>query len=76
MSDIPWARFAALNFVAAGIWAVTFAGGGYLAGAALQHVVGDVVQGVGLAMLGAFLCVGFWLLHKARKPPEGAPPPN
>jgi membrane protein DedA with SNARE-associated domain len=32
MSDIFWPRFMALNFVAAGVWACTFAGAGYLLG--------------------------------------------
>jgi membrane protein DedA with SNARE-associated domain len=32
MSDIFWPRFMALNFVAAGVWACTFAGAGYVLG--------------------------------------------
>ncbi|WP_207481457.1 DedA family protein [Arenibaculum pallidiluteum] len=51
MSSISWRRFATLNFVAAGLWAIAFAGGGYLAGAALQHVLGPMAEGVGLGLL-------------------------
>jgi membrane protein DedA with SNARE-associated domain len=32
MSDLFWPRFMALNFVAAGLWACTFAGAGYILG--------------------------------------------
>jgi membrane protein DedA with SNARE-associated domain len=32
MSDIFWPRFMALNFIAAGVWACTFAGAGYILG--------------------------------------------
>lgn len=67
MSDISWVRFAILNFIAAGVWAVAFAGGGYLAGAALQHVVGDVAQGIGLTMLAMFLIILTSYLLRARK---------
>ena len=55
MSGLAWSRFAMLNFIAAGVWAVCFAGAGYLAGMALQHVLGDLATGFGLLMLAAFL---------------------
>jgi len=55
MSSIAWNRFAMLNFVAAGLWAVSFAGGGYLAGAALQHVLGPLAEGIGLGLLAALV---------------------
>lgn len=32
MSDIFWPRFMVLNFIAAGVWACTFAGAGYILG--------------------------------------------
>jgi membrane protein DedA with SNARE-associated domain len=35
MSNLLWQRFLYLNFIAAGLWAVTFAGAGYLFGTAL-----------------------------------------
>ncbi len=57
MSELSWPRFAALNFVAAGLWAVSFAGGGYLAGAALQHLLGPLATGVGLGLLATLIVV-------------------
>ena len=41
-SSISWGRFAVLNFVAAGLWAAIFAGGGYLAGSAMEQVFAKV----------------------------------
>ena len=73
MSDIPWIRFAALNFLGAGIWAVAFAGGGYLAGAAFQHLVGDAARGVGLAMLALFAAAIACLLLRGRRIPAVGP---
>ncbi len=69
MSGITWARFAALNFVAAGLWAVSFAGGGYLAGAALQHLLGPLATGVGLGLLAALILVtlGFAIAKRLRR---------
>jgi membrane protein DedA with SNARE-associated domain len=55
MSTLSWRRFAVLNFVAAGIWAVCFAGAGYIAGMALQQVVGDMAGTLSLALLGALV---------------------
>ncbi|WP_207478364.1 DedA family protein [Arenibaculum pallidiluteum] len=69
MSTMSWPRFAVLNFIAAGIWATSFAGAGYFAGAALQHLLGDLAKGFGLVMLGVFLVVVVCVLKMARKPP-------
>jgi membrane protein DedA with SNARE-associated domain len=55
MSTLSWRRFAVLNFVAAGIWAVCFAGAGYIAGMALQQVVGDMAGTLSLTLLGALV---------------------
>jgi membrane protein DedA with SNARE-associated domain len=55
MSTLSWRRFAVLNFVAAGIWAVCFASAGYIAGMALQQVVGDMAGTLSLALLGALV---------------------
>jgi len=55
MSGISWPRFAALNFIAAGVWAVTFAGTGYILGETLEAVLGDLALGFGLTMLVIFL---------------------
>jgi membrane protein DedA with SNARE-associated domain len=55
MSPLSWRRFAVLNFVAAGIWAICFAGAGYVAGMALQQVVGDMASTLSLVLLGALV---------------------
>jgi membrane protein DedA with SNARE-associated domain len=69
MSTLSWRRFAALNFVAAGIWAVCFAGAGYLAGMALQHVVGEAAGTLSLVLLAALVLftAGAVLVNKWRK---------
>lgn len=65
MSSLSWGRFAFLNFVAAGVWAAAFAGGGYLAGEAMHRAFGESAHGVGLVLLAAFLVVAVRLFHKA-----------
>jgi membrane protein DedA with SNARE-associated domain len=56
-SGLSYARFLALNFLAAGMWSMTFAGAGYLLGHAFEAVLGDLVKQFGLVMLGVFLFV-------------------
>ncbi|MCZ8309354.1 MAG: DedA family protein [Magnetospirillum sp.] len=48
-------RFAALNFVAAFVWAASFVGIGYLFGRALEAMLGDVVHYFLYVMLGVFV---------------------
>jgi membrane protein DedA with SNARE-associated domain len=69
MSGLAWSRFALLNFIAAGVWAVCFAGAGYLAGMALQHILGDLATGFGLLMLAAFLIAIAVLFKMSRRRP-------
>ncbi len=57
MSGVPWRRFLVLNFVAAGVWAVTFAGVGYLFGHALDTVLEESAHGFLLATLVLFVSV-------------------
>src|ERR1700675_3576854 len=52
MSPLRWSRFLALNFIAAGVWAVAFAGGGYMFGEALSAMLGDAAEILGLLALG------------------------
>ena len=72
MSGLAWSRFAMLNFIAAGVWAVCFAGAGYLAGMALQHVLGDLATGFGLLMLAAFLIAIVGPVQNVAPPPCSA----
>jgi membrane protein DedA with SNARE-associated domain len=64
MSTVSAVRFALLNFVAAGMWAVTFAGAGYLFGHAVIAVIGDMKAYIGYVLLALVLgALGLWL-HK------------
>jgi membrane protein DedA with SNARE-associated domain len=47
-------RFAALNFVAAFVWALSFAGFGYIFGKALEKMIGNIVLAFGITMLVMF----------------------
>ena len=65
-SGLSWQRFFILNLIAAGLWAVTFAGAGYLLGKAFSAMLGDLAEQFGLVMLGIFLAVitGVVVMHK------------
>jgi len=72
-------RFAALNLCAAGVWALAFAGFGYVFGHALGNIIDDVIKAFGIAMLTMFglVILGAWLARRRRKrmlttPPSGA----
>jgi membrane protein DedA with SNARE-associated domain len=52
MSRVAPARFAFLNFVAAGVWAGAFAGFGYFVGQVFGAFLGDLGQIFGLVMIG------------------------
>jgi membrane protein DedA with SNARE-associated domain len=56
-SGLSYVRFLALNFLAAGMWSLSFAGVGYLLGHAFEAMLGDLVKQFGLVMLGVFLFV-------------------
>lgn len=65
LSGVPWVRFAALNLIAATVWALVFAGAGYLLGQAVGHVA----ENFGFVMLGVFVLVFFilWWVHRRSK---------
>jgi membrane protein DedA with SNARE-associated domain len=63
MSSLPWPTFAALNFIAAGIWACVVVLSGYAFGQLSEKVMNDASSGIGLVMLIAFLGLS-WLLSK------------
>ena len=70
MSGIYWPRFMALNFIAAGVWACTFAGAGYLFGAAFQHLIKDVALAFKAGMLCLFLtivCLSVFMHRRGKK---------
>ncbi len=68
MSPLSWTRFLMLNFIAAGLWAATFAGGGYLFGEALSAMLGDAAEIMGLIALGIFIVVVALLVRRQRRP--------
>ncbi|HEX3500737.1 MAG TPA: DedA family protein [Stellaceae bacterium] len=57
MSGLIWRRFLALNFVAAGLWATTFVGAGYLLGNVFGAALRRMADSFGLVMLGIFVLV-------------------
>jgi len=81
LSAVNWHRFLKLNFVAAGLWAVTFVGVGFFLGHACQAMLGDIARSFSLVMLGVFAVTGtgMWLLHRSQRRrhlrmPPGAKP--
>src|SRR5882724_10638252 len=86
MSGLLWRRFLALNFAAAGLWATTFVGAGYLLGNIFGAALRRMADSFGLVMLGIFVLVAAVVLtlHRIQRrrrmtPPRGAaqviPPP-
>jgi membrane protein DedA with SNARE-associated domain len=62
MSEVSWARFSVLNFIAAGVWAISFAGTGYLFGAAFKDVLGDYALYITLGMLLMFVSFAWFVI--------------
>lgn len=69
ISGIDWRRFVAFNFLAAGLWAALFVGVGYLAGHALESMLGEIARDFGLVMLGIFaaLLIGARVMHHVHR---------
>ena len=63
MSRLPWSTFLALNFVAAGSWAVAVVMAGYAFGQVSEKLMSDASSTLGLVMLVGFLGLS-WLLSK------------
>ncbi len=77
MSEVSWRRFLLLNFIAAGLWATSFAGGGYLIGKLIGALLGDYAKGFMLVFLALFLILfsgGLWFMHRKMKQENGEPP--
>lgn len=64
MSRLPWSTFLALNFVAAGIWAVTVVMAGYAFGQVSEKLMNDASSTLGLVMLVGFLGLSWFLSKK------------
>ena len=69
LSSVRWNRFLRLNFIAAGLWAISFIAVGYFLGHVFRAALGDVARWSGLAMLGVFLAIGcgMWLIHRYQR---------
>jgi len=69
MSGVAPLRFLVLNFIAAGVWALSFAGFGYVFGEALEAMLGDIARTFGLVMLGVFVLIVsiLTLVHKLQQ---------
>jgi len=74
LSDFGVARFMVLNFIAAGIWSVTFVGAGYLFGHEIGRIMGSWAEEVELGALGVFLIavttillVSRWRARRAKR---------
>jgi membrane protein DedA with SNARE-associated domain len=68
-SGVAPLRFAALNFIAAGVWALSFAGFGYVFGKALEKMIGNIVLAFGVTMLTMFALVfiGTYIARRRRQ---------
>ena len=64
MSRLPWSTFLVLNFIAAGIWAVTLISIGYAFGQVSEKVMSDTSSAVGVVLLVAFLGLSWFLSKK------------
>jgi membrane protein DedA with SNARE-associated domain len=69
LSAVRWDRFLRLNFIAAALWASSFAAVGYFLGHAFRAVLGDLVRSFSLVMLAVFVAIGtgVWLLHRLQR---------
>lgn len=87
MSGLDWRRFLVLNFLAAGIWAVSFVSTGMIIGSVFKEVIGIetvarhftlIVLGVLVLMFGAVLLVHRIQRRRMRLPAAAAQasPPN
>ena len=78
MSAVRWQRFLALNFLAAGLWAVSFVAAGYFLGHAFRAVLSHLVRSFSLVMLGAFVAFAsaVWLAHRLQRRRQIRVPPG
>ena len=67
MNGYPWGRFALFNFIAAFIWANSFAWGGYILARAFEEVLGDISENFGFVMLAVFaiVCCILFFVHRS-----------
>ena len=66
-STLGWPRFLALNFIAAGLWAGIAVSTGYGFGYVSDRTMSDALSAFGLAMLVAFLLLGWFLTRRLER---------
>jgi membrane protein DedA with SNARE-associated domain len=67
LSELHWLRFFVLNLIAAGLWAISFAGVGYVFGHALASLLPQVGKYIGLAVLAGFLVLVWFLMRRHKR---------
>jgi len=67
ISGVGHKKFFLLNFIGAGIWAITFTYGGLYAGKAFMHVMHTVGHGIFYAILSVLAIVGLIWFIRARR---------
>jgi len=78
MSGLMWRRFLVLNFLAAGLWAISFVGVGYTLGKTFGVALRQFADSFGLVMLGIFVLMALLIavLHRVQRrrilPPAAA----
>jgi membrane protein DedA with SNARE-associated domain len=69
ISGLEWRKFAFWNFIAAFLWANSFAWAGYIFGEVLDKVLGETVESImiGLVILMVVIFGGKWIIKKIQK---------
>ena len=67
LSGLSWPRFAVLNLIAAGVWASSFVGAGYVFGHVSEEVLGKGASAFGFGMLLVFILVIVVVMRVARR---------
>jgi membrane protein DedA with SNARE-associated domain len=78
LSAVHWKRFLTLNFLAAGLWAISFVAIGFFLGQAFHAVLGHLVRSFSIVMLIAFVAfaVAVFLFHRLQKRRQLRVPPG
>lgn len=66
-STLSWPRFLILNFIAAGLWATLAVSAGYGFGFVSEKTMTDALSVFGIAMLVAFLGIGWFLTRRLER---------
>lgn len=69
-SSLSWSRFLILNFIAAGLWAGVAVSVGYGFGFVSEKTMTDALSAFGIAMLVAFLALGWFLTRRLERAME------